>query len=233
MNYSKEAYPSDSYSSGSAGKPDTKKKDFPDPKDWERHMPRIDGHIDFKWNHKLIKFPEAILKAVKEGKLDPSKGHKATDIIMVQLDTGYTEHPSIKGYPGYDISKSKTFVHGEKGDGKDPLIPVWPQEKGHSANTAFTVVGLGEKNDGILREEDFTPQRDYDGKERVKSPLITKNVGEGLFPYITYVPVRASKNVILSLGPGSHSVRQVYHGVQYAVEIGAHVIAMSMGWVGE
>lgn len=191
-----------------------------DCKDWRDHFPKCYGEYDIKWNHKLVKFPEAIAKAVKDGKLETKLGHEATDINVFQLDTGYSTHPALLDYAGYNLDSdlSKTFVPGEEGDGQDRLDAGFLPD-GHATNTAFTFVGVLRENDGILRKEDY------------KIPLtgtvqtiITKPLNEGLFPYVNFVPVRVARNVFLT----GKKAKSMYEAVKHAVDKGADVITMAM-----
>lgn len=182
---------------------------------WEKNMIRDEnGNIDVKWNHKIIFFDKAIEKAVKNNRLDLTKGENATDIKIFQLDTGKSDHPRLKNYPRYNTQLAKNFFRvGNENDGDD--YRGFPQGPGHSTSTGFTIVGTK----GL--EEVFNPD-DRDNKK------LNQELNEGLFPYVEFVPIRISRSVLLT----RKTLESMYEGVKYAIDKGADIIAMSMAGFG-
>ena len=199
-------------------------------KDWDKHIPRLpNGKPDFEWNHKLIRFPEALEYAQKpdpkrnyEG-LDTSKGRNATKVWVYQLDTGWHKHQKLVDSTCYLTKKSRNFISTEDGpdDSQDDLaqfgLPA-PQKPGHGVATAHTVIGAAAENNGSEAPSLV---------EGTKG-IFKENLSGGLFPYVNYVPLRAGRRVVLNFNWGN-SPKDVYKAVKYAVAQGAHVLTMSMG----
>lgn len=114
-----------------------------------------DVSIDPYWNHKAVRFPEAINKAEKELLFSKNIG---TNISIFQLDTGYTEHPSV--YPQIQANRGINFVETDK-------VPLDTLEEGsflfpgHGTATASVVVGAPkqDKNHGVFPYVEFIPYR--------------------------------------------------------------------------
>lgn len=197
---------------------DSKSDDF---EKWEFHMPRTDeGRIDELWHHKLVKFPQAVERLVAEGKLDKSLGHRATDISVFQLDTGFSDHERLTAYPGYDTSLSKSFIETDMDTSGRDSLNRHIQGIAHATSTAFTFIGSPASQAGSITAGDEDHKRFH------------KKLGHGLFPFVRFVPLRIARSVFFNLNLIENSPKDMFEAVQYAIAHGANVLVLSMGGEG-
>jgi subtilisin family serine protease len=117
------------------------------------------------WNIGLTRFDKAVQASRNQGKLGDT-----TDITIVQLDTGYTEHPEIKDR--INKERSKNFYDSEiNSKAVDNLSNNFADENpSHGTSTAGVIIG------GNTGEA-------YD-------------FNNGVFPYVNFIPYRISPSVI-------------------------------------
>lgn len=190
-------------------------------KEVAKNLPKIDGKVNLKWNHDCVKFPEAIAYAREKGRLDTSLGENATDIQVYQLDTGWTNHNAIEWYPRYNTQDSVSFIERDKiKTGEDRVrahnLVGNLQTKAHGTSTGHTFIGR--KAEPL--EEGFP--ENFHG-------LYKGHYNEGLFPFISFTPLRIARRVVFNLNFGEKAAKDMLEGVKYAVNKGAQVITMSMG----
>lgn len=218
--------------------------------DWWKNIPRITLEAgtnnertvpDYQWNHKLIRFPQALAKL---NDFDPAQGVNATDIKVYQFDTGWSDHPDIHDYPGYlsadkpeGQEESICTIHPHKSEpvSTDPrdsldsylLASKSFQRPGHGSATAFTVIG-----------QEGVPQKDWPSTpEAIENfdSIKTQNLGKGLFPYVKYTPIRVGETVTFAGRVGSKvfkgvgNPRGMIKALDHVISKGGHVVTMSMG----
>ena len=190
--------------------------DLDRPKEWKIHIKRkTNGKVDIEWNHKEVRFPQAIAKAKKQGKLDPERETSATDIKLFQIDTGLSNHNRLQKYNRKDAKSFLTLASDPEDD-----LRRYGQDSAHGTSTGFTIMGTP----GTGKEFD-----EYDVKPKWVWPNVnmrfSQPLNRGLFPYVNFIPLRVSRSVVLA------SLQQLIalrNAVNHCIACEADIIAMSM-----
>ncbi|TQV72202.1 S8 family serine peptidase [Aliikangiella marina] len=128
-------------------------------------------------------------------------------VVIAHTDTGISEHPELEGNnftpSPIDISSAKDYVDGDGfPEHNFDAINLIPRH-GHGTETASVIVSPIGCPTGF------------------SEPCVT-----GAAPYAKLVPIRVSDAVIIATG------KRLAKGVDHAVDIGADIISISMGGVG-
>ncbi|SHJ79439.1 S8 family serine peptidase [Pseudozobellia thermophila] len=178
--------------------------------DWDKS----EGDFKIKWANahlvkdyiqqgKSLEYRGWNRKAVQLDKVDlDQKIPTDTNIKLVQLDTGYTDHNKV--LDGYNLLYDEDFIDGE--DARDEMSMGILRQPGHGTRTASIVVG--KQANGTIKN---------DGNQGV----VVSKEDKAL---VKVIPYRISKSVIL-IGRG----RNLFDAVSQAINAEADIIFMCMG----
>lgn len=217
---------------------------------WNVNIPRLidksgqqTSQPNYLWNHDCVRFPQAI-QNVSEGKneygsLDLSLGAFATNIKVFQFDSGHSTHPVVFDYPRYNSIEKEQTPSAPFNDqlkriaGKDDLESYYLlmggfQKPGHSTSTAATMIGITglEKRDWPNTLETIFSELDA---------IFKTKISQGLFPYVDFTCLKASKTVILGGKLGTKffnnvsDAANIIAGLDHAIERQADIITISLG----
>ena len=207
---------------------------------WNHHIPKLpNGRTNFHWNHQAVNFHLALDKVlIPNGTLDPQNPFSDTTIKVFQFDTGYSDHPALQNYDGYDTTSTNCISAVQGLSPKDELKSFRLafgsfQKPAHGTATAGTMIAQPEiaANQWPDAPEEF-PLTMADG-EIVK--FFRTPMAKGLFPYVQFVPIKLSETVTLGGGFAGSILKGVGYrdniipALRHASAKGAHVVTMSMG----
>ncbi|MBL4706637.1 MAG: S8 family serine peptidase [Flavobacteriales bacterium] len=219
-------------------------------RDWYRNIPKLTDENglqtaipNYLWNHDCVNFPAAIDQLIHPpdglGKLAIDKGDEASGIKVFQFDNGYSTHPAVHDYLGYNSPDKISLPKIEQIDFSNHvnnkadleayyLLMSGYQKPGHSTSTAFTMIG----KEGLTQEHwPINPTSVSDPL----SSVYVENMGKGLFPYVKFTPIHISKTVVFSGRLGTRifsntsDPTNIVHGLEKAIIRKADVVTMSLG----
>jgi len=186
------------------------------------HLPKNKGGLlDMQWNHDAVKAKEAL--AICKLRLGNTFKTQAAKIKVMQLDTGWSDHPSIAGKL-YRTDLSANYIHDEPDvTGKDTLCNkgLGKLDPGHGTSTAFTLIG----NSTTKR---YHQKLSTTGKNKVIKQLDTQ-YNKGLFPYVEFIPVRINRHTVFNLTPRVKPHISLMNGVKLAIQQKVDIISLCMG----
>ncbi|MCF6360062.1 MAG: S8 family serine peptidase [Cyclobacteriaceae bacterium] len=191
------------------------------PDEANTHLPKNkDGLLDMQWNHNAVKAKEAL--AICKAKYSANFEEEAKKIVVVQLDTGWSSHPAVYTNKNYLTNQSVNYVNNETDfTGQDLLCNGFGGlDTGHGTSTTFTVMGKS------ATKRYMNPLTE--NRKKVSINFDTQ-YNQGLFPYVTFIPVRIHRHTVFNLKNKLDPHIAFFNGVKYALSKGADIISLCMG----
>jgi subtilisin family serine protease len=184
--------------------------------DTQRERMLIDGGYD--WHLRASRFVEAWDLFGGPSNIDWA------DLVVGQIDTGYTQHPCLgwaNGVSGWvDTTRDRNFFFRELAS--DPETDRWANRDPFSAEDPVMGAhgGHGTRTGSVLSGHDVTSAGRATGRQ---TPPIAGYFGAA--PRVPYVPIRISNSVWIN-----DATDGLASALEHLVnEVGCHVITISMG----